>query len=200
MANLKHVGRLVKNKRRVVVAYRVVPGEPENCIVCVTESMSADEHDSLMKAVESPAGQEANEFALVMARSTIPDGRNMLSHFHRTGKMVKVPTSEVEMVPNRNTSILLSELNELIAQQQGVTVADLAVSDGSTPVKKQETQPVEESVEPTVTTNEPLSDEDLARQYRSQADALYKEAKRLRDQAEQLSPTKRTTKKKETSE
>lgn len=200
MANLKHVGRLVKNKRRVVVAYRVVPDEPENCIVCVTESMSADEHDSLMKAVESPAGQEANEFALVMARSTVPDGRNMLSHFHRTGKMVKVPTSEVEMVPNRNTSILLSELNELIAQQQGVTVADLAVSDGSTPVKKQEAQPVVEQSETPVSTNEPLSDEDLARQYRSQADALYKEAKRLRDEAEQLSPTKRTTKKKETSE
>lgn len=199
MANLKHVGRLVKNKRRVVVAYRVVPGEPENCIVCVTESMSADEHDSLMKAVESPAGQEANEFALVMARVTIPDGRNMLAHFHRTGKMVKVPTSEVEMVPNRNTSILLSELNELIAQQQGVTVADLAVSDGSMPPRKQESQATIEQPVSAVSIDEPLSDEEIARNLRSQADAMFKEAKRLREQAEELSPTKRT-KKKETSE
>lgn len=200
MANLKHVGRLIKNNRRVIVAYRVVPDEPENCIVCVTESMAADEHDSLMKAVESPAGQEANDFALVMARSTVPDGRNMLSHFHKTGKMVKVPTSEVEMIPNRNTSIMLNELNELIAQQQGVTVADLAVSDGTrrpTPSVAEESAPA--VVEAPVVTNEPLSDEDIARNLRSQADAMFKEAKQLREQAEQLSPTKRTTKK-ETSE
>lgn len=198
MANLKHVGRLAKNKRRVIVAYRVVPDEPENCIVCLTENMSADEHDSLMKAVESHAGQDATEFALVMARNTIPDGRNMLSHFHKTGKMIKVPTSEVEMVPNRNTSIMLNELNELIAQQQGVTVADLAVSDGtikSEPAKTEPTAPVEAPV----TSNEPLSDEAIAQNLRSQADAMFKEAKSLRDQAEELSPTKRT-KKKETSE
>lgn len=197
MASLKHVGRLVKNNRRVIVAYRVVPDEPENCIVCVTESMAADEHDSLMKAVESSAGQEANDFALVMARSTIPDGRNMLSHFHRTGKMVKVPTSEVEMLPNRNTAIMLNELNEIIAQQQGVTVADLAVTDGtrssSPSVAKAEDAP--SLVEAPVTSNEPLSDEAIARNLRSQADAMFKEAKHLREQAEELSPTKRTKKK-----
>lgn len=199
MANLKHVGRLAKNKRRVIVAYRVVPDEPENCIVCLTENMSADEHDSLMKAVESHAGQDATEFALVMARNTIPDGRNMLSHFHKTGKMIKVPTSEVEMVPNRNTSIMLNELNELIAQQQGVTVADLAVSDGTTKSGPAVTEPAATPVEAPVTSNEPLSDEAIAQNLRSQADAMFKEAKSLRDQAEELSPTKRT-KKKETSE
>lgn len=201
MASLKHVGRLIKNNRRVIVAYRVVPDEPENCIICVTESISADEHDSLMKAVESPAGQEANDFALVMARSTVPDGRNMLSHFHKTGKLIKVPTKEVEMVPNRNTSIMLNELNELIAQQQGVTVADLALSDGTKRPTPSATKPESSPsvVESPVTNNEPLSDEDIARNLRSQADVMFKEAKQLRDQAEQLSPTKRT-KKKETSE
>jgi hypothetical protein len=39
-----------------------------------------------------------------------------------------------------------------------------------------------------------LSDEDLAAQYRSQADAMFKEAKRLREQAEELAPTKKKTK------
>mgnify|MGYP007000225146 len=41
---------------------------------------------------------------------------------------------------------------------------------------------------PTTDTNV-LSDADLAAQYRSQADALYKEAKALRAQAEELVPT-----------
>jgi hypothetical protein len=197
MANIKHVGRTITNNRRVVVAYRVVPGEPDHCIVVTTENLSADEHDTLMRVVESPAGQDAQEFALVMSRSTMPDGRNMLSHLHQTGKMIKVKTDNVEMIPNRNSSILLSELNEIIAQQKGVTVADLALSDGNTPAKPSEPVVAEPVVAEPVAQAEPLSDEELARQLRSQADAMFKEAKALREQAESLSPTKRTTKKKE---
>ena len=48
---------------------------------------------------------------------------------------------------------------------------------------------------PTANTDEKvLDDATLAAQYRSQADALYKEAKSLREQAEELVPTKRKTK------
>ena len=197
MANIKHVGRIYNNKRKVVVAYRVVPDEPENCIVVTTENLSADEHDTLMKAVESSAGQEANDFATVMARTTLPDGSNMLARFHTTGKMVKVATNTVEMVPNRNTTIRLNELNELIAQQQGVSVGDLAISDGS--AKK--TNVTQETIVDTMqaTTDGILTDEELAAQYRSQADALFKEAKRLREQAEELVPTKKKTVKTEES-
>lgn len=203
MINLKHVGRMANNQRRIVVAFRVVPGEPENCIVITTENLNADEHDTLIKMVESNAGQDANDLSQVMARTTLPDGRNMLAHFHRTGKMTKVPTDTVEMMPNRNTSIMLNELNEMIAQQQGVTVADLATPPGtgeaaaknvaeSTATPADSTTPVA----PATAQNEPLSDDALAAKYRSDADRLYKEAKRLREEAEQLSPTKKSTKKK----
>jgi hypothetical protein len=41
--------------------------------------------------------------------------------------------------------------------------------------------------------NQPLSDEDLARKYRSDADRLSKEAAELRRQAETLVPTKKKT-------
>ena len=47
------------------------------------------------------------------------------------------------------------------------------------------------------TSEEVLTDEALAAQYRSQADALFKEAKSLREQAEALVPTKRKTKSKQ---
>ena len=43
-------------------------------------------------------------------------------------------------------------------------------------------------------TTDVLTDEALASQYRSQADSLFKEAKSLREQAEQLVPTKRKSK------
>lgn len=188
---LKHVGRLIKSKRRVVVAYRVVPNEPENCIVIATETLTADEHDSLMKVVESAAGQEANELANVLDRSVLPDGRPMLVAFHKTGKLQKQPTSEVEMIPNRTTSIPLSELNSLIAQQQGVAVDDLAVTNGNAPNKKVETTTLDKE---TLVDTASMTNEEIAANYRSQADALFKEAKKLREQAEDLVPTKKKKK------
>jgi len=198
---LKHVGRMRQNKRKVVVAYRTVPNEPNSAVVVTTENLMAEEHDTLMKLVESPAGQNAEELADAMARTPLPDGRIMLSAFHTTGKMVKVNTSDVEMTPDTQTVVMLDQLNNLI-EQKGVSVADLAVQ----PSQKQAAQaktneevivndPVEQV---TVTTEDVISDEQLAAQYRSQADSLFKEAKRLREQAEELVPTKRKAKSKTT--
>lgn len=196
---LKHVGRMANNQRGVVVAYRVVPGEPDQSVIVDTSSLMAEEHDTLIKTVEGTSGQEADEFATVMARTQLPDGSNMLARFHATGKMMKVASDTVEMTPNNNSVINLAELNQTIAEQRGVTVADLALADesGNRP------EPVTVSTDPALTATQVaggddgiLTDETLAAQYRSQADALFKEAKALREQAEELVPTKKKTAKK----
>ena len=196
---LKHVGRMVKSKRKVAVAYRTIPNDATSAIVVTTENLMADEHDSLMKLIESNAGQTANELAEAMARATLPDGRNMLAAFHTTGKMVKVNTSDVEMQPDNKTTINLAELNQVIADQKGVSIDDLAVKDGSTKTSAPKPAPAEvetlaEVAPLQASTNEVLTDEQLAAQYRSQADAMFKEAKALREQAEALVPTKKTKK------
>lgn len=190
---LKHVGRIAANKRKVVVAYRTIPGEPENCLVVTTENLDAADHDSLMKLVESDAGQQEEEFATAMARTRLSDGRIMLSGFHTTGKMTKVPTDSVEMTPDRNTVIKLDELNKLIAEQKGVAIEDLAMkAPEASPAETEESTIATASEVPASSTPDNiLSDEDLAAQYRSQADAMFKEAKRLREQAEELVPTKK---------
>ena len=198
MADLKHIGRQIKNKRKCVVAYRVVPKDSDYCLVVFTDSLDAADHDTLIKTVESNAGQNAYEFAEVMARTSLVDGRNMLSSFHYTGKLTKMLTSDIEMTPNINSSVNLAELNRIVAEQKGVTVEDLAISSGA----KQETaesikEPVNTATASDAATlsntnsGEVLTDEQLAAQYRSQANALFKEAKRLRDQAEELVPTKK---------
>jgi len=211
MANIKHVGRLVKNQRKVIVAYRVLPGTETECLVIPTESIGAAEHDSLINLVESDAGQSAYEFAEAMSRAVLPDGRNMLAAMHTTGKLLKMNTNEIEMTPSTTQTLLLSELNSIIAENRGVTVSDLAISNPNSTNEPSST--VEESKDPvevytdkvytdesTVTTEveQPLDDEALAAQLRSQADAMFKEAKRLREQANDLAPTKKktTTKKK----
>ena len=190
---------MANNQRRVVVAYKVVPGEPENCIVVTTENLAAEEHDALMKLVESPAGQEADDLATVMMRTTLPDGSNMLARFHTTGKMIKVPSATVQMIPNRNTTILLSELNEAIAAQRGVTVAELAVRGKAAAAPQVVAESAVANVtETSTTTDGVITDEDLAAKLRSDADRLYKEAKALRAQAEELVPTVKKTATKKT--
>jgi len=191
MAEIKHVGRLTTNNRKLVVAYRVVPGEPENCLVIHTESLEAADHDTLITMVESNAGQTADELSTVMARTQLTDGSNMLARFHQTGKLVKVPTNIVELTPNRTTAIKLDEINQMIADQKGVTIEELAIPD-TTQSAPAPTAPAVEDATPTG--EAPLDDEALAAQYRSQADSLFKEAKRLREQAEELVPTKKKAK------
>jgi hypothetical protein len=193
---LKHIGRMVNNKRKVVVAYRVIPGDAENCLIIATENLDADQHDSLMKTLESSMGQDAYEFAEAMARATLPDGRNMLAGLHYYGKLTKVPSDSVEMTPDSRSVVNLAELNQVIATQKGVTIAELALQSATKPI---ETQTSNQVTAP-VTSDGVLTDEQLAAQYRSQADALYKEAKRLREQAEELVPTKKKSKESATEE
>jgi hypothetical protein len=200
---LKHVGRVKNNQRKIVVAYRTVPGDAENCIVVTTENLQADEHDTLMKLIESNAGQTAYEFAEAMARTSLPDGRNMLAAFHVTGKMVKMATNLIEMTPDMKTTILLSDLNQAIAQQKGVSIDELALKGSVTsPVEKADTVEVSElaSIQTiSAPSDGVLTDEQIAIKYRSDADRLYKEAKRLREEADKLSPTKKKSAKTEES-
>jgi len=190
---LKHVGRIASSRKKVGVAFRTLPGEPESCLVIPTEALSAEEHDSLMKVIESNAGQTANELGEALDRARLPDGRNMLQAFHKFGKFLKYPTKDIEMTPDTTNVLNLAELNQMIADQKGVTIAELAGGEPTT----ESNEATAESIyleEPSIT-EDVLTDEDLAKQYRSQADALYKEAAELRRKAEELVPTKKATKK-----
>jgi hypothetical protein len=197
--NLKHVGRIKATGRKVIVAYRTLPGESDSALIVDTVTLSDDQHDSIIKLVESQAGQSSYEFAEAMARTNFPDGSIMLANLHFNSKLIKVKTSEVEMTPTLQSIISLDQLNQLIAEQRGISVNDLALGNGS---EATEVATVKEVPQPSKTStvsetqtakvsNEPLTDEDLARSYRSQADRLSKEAAELRRQAEALVPTKK---------
>ena len=195
---IKHIGKLTTNKRKVAVAYRTLPNDPEHALVVSTENLTDSDHDILMQLVESPTGQEANELAEAMARTRLSDGSIMLARFHKTGKLTRVPTKEVDMMPTNSHTINLAELNKVIADQKGVSIADLAIKDMSQPVAtvsdaSAAADAYTPSNEPTApaTTEGVMNDEDLAKSYRSQADRLSKEAAQLRRDAEDLVPTKK---------
>lgn len=204
----KHVGRLLKSGKKCVVVFRTLPGASDRCLVVPTEGLPDSYHDALINLVESNAGQFAYEFGEVLARTNFPDGSIMLAALHTQQRMVSVGTSEVEMIPTPGASIVLSELNQLIAEQRGVTVGDLAIK---APVNDSNVEVTEigsahdispkagEDLHKTVDERKaeaaaaavPLTPEEQAKKFRSDADRLSKEAAELRRQAEALVPTKK---------
>jgi hypothetical protein len=115
--------------------------------------------------------------------------------------LIKISTDQVEMQPTTSVSILLSELNQVIAEQRGVAIDDLSVKSSMPDAKQAETpdtKKAESDVTRTTSTSvnesETVADsspEAQAKLYRSQADKLAKEAANFRRLAEDLVPTKK---------
>jgi hypothetical protein len=182
---MKHVGKMKNNSARIVVLYRTVPNEPNNCLVVGTNGLIDSHHDALMSIIEGPSGQEANELAELLAVRKFPDGNNVLQYLHVNGHIKKVPTSMVLMTPNSQTQLPLNELNDLIAKQKGITVND--TTNVVTTPEVSESKVVEKS-----NTSETFSL--TPSEMRSRADALYKEAARLRKEADEIDPPKAKSK------
>ena len=172
--NLKHVGNLVNTQRRCIVVFREVPDDIDNCLVVDTDALPDWMHDDVIKAVESPAAQAAGEFYEYAQRTVFTDGSPMLTKLHTAKLLQKQPSTNVSMTPNRETSILLSDLNALIRQQAngGKPLAPEAKADA--PVVEDKTLG--------------LSDNDIAQQLLTQAEQFEKEALALRESAYEMSP------------
>jgi hypothetical protein len=210
---MKHVGKMKNNNAKVAVVYRTLPGDSGSALVVGTGTLPESWHDSLMNLIQDVSGQQANDLADILSVRKFPDGSLMLEALHGRGHLKKVPTNGVIMTPAAGATVLLSELNQLIAEQKGVTLDQLAITDGIHPNRK--TPPVVKD-DPTRTTSQSVSGDDLEEvavvtpksapavvavveestddlspaQLRSKADALFKQAQVLRKQADTIDPPK----------
>ena len=205
---LKHIGRMTNTGAKVLVVFRTLPGESNMALVLPVTQLTDSYHDSIMTMVETDQCQEAYELGEMMFIRTFPDGRPMLQALNADGRLQKVPTDAVTMTPTTNDSIVLAELNVLIAEQKNCSVDELYTFVKGAPQGEKskakdiaQVKDLEPIVDPDIPApiraqakqNEALSDTDLAKSFRSQADALYKEAASLRKQADELDPPKRKT-------
>jgi hypothetical protein len=210
---MKHTGKMSNNGAKVVIAYRTLPGDSSSALVIGTNNLNDTYHDAIMNLLQDVSGQQANEFADILSVRKFPDGNNMLEWLHTRGHLKKVPTKMVIVTPNTQNSIPLNELNEVIAQQKGRTVDELAISDEgksnkkipskddptrttSVSVNAGEEDSTSELVTPTITPK--VVEEDISNlsptQLRSKADKLFKEAQLLRKQADAVDPPKKRIK------
>lgn len=211
MKSLKHIAKMRNTGAKVLVVFRTLPGDSGSSLVLPVAQLPDSYHDAIMKLVETDEAQQAFEFGEIMFTRMFPDGRPMLRAMQADGRLAKVSTDAVLMTPTPQAEVPLSQLNVLIAEQKNCSVDDLCtfVSGSPASIRDSKSPTVNESVEPKAQTapavdpvknpsNQPLSDQDLARSFRSQADSLYKEAARLRKQADELDPPKKKAKATET--
>jgi hypothetical protein len=208
---LKHIGRMKNTGVKILTIFRTLPGESNMALVLPVSNLSDSYHDSIMTVVETTQAQDAFELGEMLFIRTFPDGRPMLQALQADGRLQKVATDLVIMSPTANDSIQLDQLNVLIAEQKNCSVDDLYTFVSGAPKKSDATvQDIAEVKDlASQPSNEPLkasgdtvlTDKDIAKSYRSQADAMYKEAARLRKEADELDPPqKKTTKAKESAD
>lgn len=196
---MKHIGRVANTGLKCVVVFRQIYDENGNvtddkhCLVVETERLPDMEHDDVVRVVESDAGQEAAEFYEIAHRSMFSDGRPMLQAMHNAGLLKKYPTTQIDLTPNSNTVVKLSEVNEIIKKQaSGMSNADIAntmVDDTDSPPRNHTTLNPTQTINEAVPTQEqPMDDTALAQQMLDQATTYESEVKRLREEAYTMAP------------
>jgi len=198
MKSLKHVGKIKNTGAKVLVVFRTLPGESNTALVLPTATLPDVYHNPLMELVESDMAQESYEFGEIMFVKYFPDGRPMLQAMQADNRLHKVSTDNVIMTPTNNNELSLDQLNVLIAEQRNCTIDELCTFvKGATNTAETKTiaevKDLEKPAPLKATDNAVLSDKDIAKSYRSQADAMYKEAAKLRKEADELDPPQKKT-------
>lgn len=192
---IKHIGK--HGDRKVAVAFKQVPDEDHMSLVIYTEVLQSAMHDSIMKVIESPAGQEAKDFGDALFRNLFSDGRPMLETLHKEGMIKKVPSSQILMTPNASSHIRLDELNKIMKEmsQGEEALKKLAELDSASglvdPVLKRAAEAAFKEKAAMKNTNVPtnpgvLSDVELAKNFRDQANRIKAEADRMLQEGERL--------------
>ena len=132
---LKHVGK--QGDRKVAIIFREVPGEEHMALVVYPDLMKVDMHDGLMKAIESPEGQQSNNLGEAIHSKLFPDGRQMLAALHAEGMLKKVQCSTITVTPAQNAHVRLDEMNNIIREMESGAdaakkLADLDADSGYT--------------------------------------------------------------------
>ncbi len=127
----KHIGLLKDDGAKVAIIFRTVPEEPENCLVIGPKFLSDVYHNAFMRALESAEGQASFELGTYLARQKFPDGIDMLALLHNDNYIKKIPTANVIVTygPGEEGKIGLDKLNQMIADDMGISLTELSVKE-----------------------------------------------------------------------
>jgi hypothetical protein len=187
--NIKHVGVLSNTGKKVVVVFRELPDDPSNCLVVDVDALPDWMHDDIINAVEEPGAQNTANFYEYAERKYMADGTNMLQTLHSSGRLNKQPTNNVKMTPNNSDSVGLTELNNLV-RENNANAPVVSEPLGDSPVRKDTSirNVVEDIAQGPTGTDEGLDDTAIAKSLLAQAKGFEVEAKNLKAQAYEMVP------------
>jgi len=113
---IKHIGK--HGDRKVAIVFREVPGEEHMALVIYPDTLPVAIHDSIMKVIESPTGQTAENLGDALFRSLLSDGRPMLQTLHAEGMIKKVQAKQVVVTPNATSHVNLDEMNRILREMK----------------------------------------------------------------------------------
>ncbi len=113
---IKHIGK--HGDRKVAIVFREVPGEEHMALVIYPDVLPVSMHDSIMKVIDSPEGQAAENLGDALFRNLFPDGRAMLQTLHTEGMIKKVQTKQVVVTPTPSSHVNLEEMNSIIREMK----------------------------------------------------------------------------------
>ena len=195
---LKHIGK--HNDKRIVLAFRQIPGDEHMCLVLYSDMLPSMVHDEVMKVLESPVGQASKELSDALHRHTMADGRNCLEVVHKSGYLKKVPTNQVIITPNAKSNVRLDELNNILNEMDKGEAAIKKMADldknagmtGKREAKEVGVNPASRSNVPDIpaaaaaTISDILTDDQLAAQRVAQAAKMKLEAQQMLAEAARL--------------
>lgn len=113
---IKHIGK--QGDRKVAIVFREVPGEEHMALVIYPDVLPVAMHDSIMRVLESPEGQAAENLGDALFRNLLPDGRAMLQTLHAEGMIKKVQAKQVIVTPTATSHVNLDEMNGIIRKMK----------------------------------------------------------------------------------
>lgn len=168
---MKHIG--IQNNRKVAVLFRTVPGEPTNALVVFYNDLPETIKANFMECLNSEDGQNALSLSDAANRYALGNGEKLLNALHMGNFIEKVASNSVTLTPNEKSSLLLSELNNILDGAGGATAPATSI----------------DPTAPTTSVGEELLDDaTLAKNLRTQAEQLQAEAVRLLQEADELAP------------
>jgi hypothetical protein len=137
----KHIGELKEDHAKVAILFRTIPNEPEACLVIGPKFLSDVQHNDFMRALESAEAQASFELGTYLARQRFSDGTNMLAVLHQDNFIKRMSTKDIIVTygPGDEGKISLDKLNQMIADDLKLSIADLAVKEDVVISKKPKT-------------------------------------------------------------
>lgn len=111
MQLVKHVGKRKDSGVRLAIVFMQLPDDPTKCLVVDIDSLTDAVRDDILEIVYSNEAQRSKQLYEILNIKQYYGNKTYLAALHESRSLMMLPTDEVIMTLDRETTITLSDLN-----------------------------------------------------------------------------------------